>query len=243
MAQAARSSGSRATGRKRKRKIFLLLRVCRRPNDILGLVKKAIALVWALLAPLPAHAASLAVSVADGQGTPLEDAVVWLVAKSPGPQRPRRDAMIEQVNKTFVPTVTVVQAGTQVRFPNRDEVRHHVYSFSPAKRFEIKLYSGTPAEPILFDKPGEVVLGCNIHDHMIAYVYVVESPHFAKAGKDGKARMDDVPAGDYELHAWHYAQSAPGASPRALRVGAAENAPASIAIPLRPMTPRPATPK
>ena len=206
-------------------------------------MKKAIALVWALLASLPAHGASLPVSVADGQGTPLEDAVVWLIAKTPGAQRPRREGMIEQMNKTFIPTVTVVQVGTQVKFPNRDEVRHHVYSFSPAKRFEIKLYSGTPADPILFDKPGEVVLGCNIHDHMIAYVYVVESPHFAKTGKDGKARMDDVPAGEYELHAWHYAQSAATPSPQPLRVGSGENVPVTVAIPLRPMTPRPTTPK
>src|SRR5262245_29667322 len=88
--------------------IFLLLPGCRRPNDILGPVKKAIALVWALLALLPAHAATLAVSVADGQGTPLEDAVVWLMAKAPAPQRPRRDGMIEQMNKTFIPTVTVI---------------------------------------------------------------------------------------------------------------------------------------
>src|SRR5262245_25419422 len=162
------------------------------------------------------------------------------MAKSPGPQRPRRDGMIEQMNKTFIPTVTVIQVGTQVKFPNRDEVRHHVYSFSPAKRFEIKLYAGTPAEPILFDKAGEVVLGCNIHDHMIAYVYVVESPHFAKSGKDGAARIDDLPAGDYELHAWHYAQSATGPRPQPLKVGAGESAAASLAIPLRPMTPRPA---
>ena len=206
-------------------------------------MKKAIALVWALLACLPANAATLAIGVADAQGAPLEDAVVWLVAKTPPPQRPRREGVIEQMNKTFIPTVTVVQVGTQVRFPNRDEVRHHVYSFSPAKRFEIKLYSGTPAAPELFDKPGEVVLGCNIHDHMIAYVYVVDSPYFAKTGKDGKAGMSDLPAGEYELHAWHYAQTATAPRPQPLRLGASENAETSLAIALRPMTPRPATPK
>ena len=212
------------------------------PNDILSAVKKAITLAWALVACLHAHAASVSVSVADNQGAPLEDAAVWLVGKGTAGQRPRREGSIEQMNKLFVPPVTVVQVGTQVKFPNRDEVRHHVYSFSPAKRFEIKLYSGTPADPILFDKPGEVVLGCNIHDHMIAYVWVVDSPHFAKSGKDGTARIDDVPAGEYELHAWHFAQASTPAR-AAVRIAGAENPRATVAITLRPMTPRPASPK
>ena len=204
-------------------------------------MKKAIALVWALLATLPVHAASLAVSVADGQGTPLEDAVVWLVAKTPGPQRPRREGMIEQINKTFIPTVTVVQVGTQVKFPNRDEVRHHVYSFSPAKRFEIKLYAGTPADPILFDKPGEVVLGCNIHDHMIAYVYVVESPWFGKTDKDGEVRIEGLPGGEYEVHAWYYAQDKTPATV-GLKLRADEAGTAAFTVGRRPMPPR-STPK
>lgn len=205
-------------------------------------MRKVTALAWALLACTCADAASVSVSVTDSQGTPLEDAVVWLVAKSPGPQRPRREGTIEQINKMFVPTVTVVQVGTQVKFPNRDEVRHHVYSFSPAKRFEIKLYAGTPADPVLFDKPGEVVLGCNIHDHMVGYVLVVDSQHFAKTARDGRARLDDVPAGEYEVNAWHYAQAAAPAR-STLRLGAADNASAAVAIALRPMPPRPASPK
>ena len=199
-------------------------------------------LAWALVASLHAHGAGVAISVADNQGTPLEDDAVWLVGKATAGQRPRREGAIEQMNKLFIPPVTVVQVGTPVRFPNRDEVRHHVYSFSPAKRFEIKLYIGTPAEPVVFDKPGEVVLGCNIHDHMIAYVYVVDSPHFAKSGKDGVARIDDVPAGEYEVHAWYYAQSG-APRPGGVRVAAGENARASVAINLRAMTPRPPTPR
>lgn len=205
-------------------------------------MRKAVALAWALVAALHAEAAGLAVRVSDDKGGPLEDAVVWLVGKAPASQRPRREGAIEQVNKMFIPTVTVVQVGTAVRFPNKDEVRHHVYSFSPPKRFEIKLYIGTPADPVVFDKPGEVVLGCNIHDHMIAYVYVVDSPWFAKAGPDGVARLEDVPAGDYELHSWHYAQAGPAAR-AAVRLAAGENATAAAAIALRPMTPRPASPK
>jgi hypothetical protein len=99
--------------------------------------------------------------------------------------------------------VTVVQTGTAVEFPNNDTVRHHVYSFSQPKRFEIKLYAGKPGQPITFDKPGEVVIGCNIHDWMEAYVLVVESPYFGKTGPDGQVRIANLPAGRYRLQLWH----------------------------------------
>lgn len=194
-------------------------------------------LVALALAAPPGLAATVAVTVTDSQGAALEDAVVWAMPSSPATPR-TRPAAVEQRDKTFVPLVTVVQAGTLVSFPNRDEVRHHVYSFSPAKVFEIKLYAGTPATPILFDKPGEVVLGCNIHDHMIAYIHVVDSPWFAKAGKDGVARIEGLPEGEYELHAWHYAQAA-RPEPVALRLRADENAAAGFTVGRRPMPPRP----
>lgn len=82
-----------------------------------------------------------------------------------------------------------VYVGTRVTFPNRDNIRHHVYSFSSAKKFELPLYIGTPAAPVVFDKPGVVALGCNIHDWMLAYIYVLTTPHFAKTAADGKARL------------------------------------------------------
>lgn len=111
--------------------------------------------------------------------------------------------IVDQVNKEFVPYVLPVQVGTAVNFPNKDNIRHHVYSFSPAKTFELPLYTGTPASPILFDKPGSVALGCNIHDWMIAYIYVSDSPYFAKTGADGKATLTDLLPGEYTLRAWH----------------------------------------
>lgn len=107
-----------------------------------------------------APAATLAVEVKDGKGAGLEDTAVWAVPKFTVAPRAPREAAVEQLDRRFVPLVTVVQVGTMVQFPNRDEVRHHVYSFSPAKNFEIKLYAGTSAAPVLFDKPDEVVLGC-----------------------------------------------------------------------------------
>jgi plastocyanin len=193
-------------------------------------------LALALAAP-PGFAATVAVTARDPLGNPLEDVVVWAMPKGTAPAR-TRPAAVEQRNKTFIPLVSVVQTGTLVNFPNRDEIRHHVYSFSPAKRFEIKLYAGTPVDPIAFDKPGEVVLGCNIHDHMIAYIYVVDSPWFAKTDKDGNARIDAVPAGEYDVNAWYYAQDK---SPAALsmRLRGDEAGTATFSIGRRVTLPRP----
>jgi plastocyanin len=91
----------------------------------------------------------------------------------------RQDGRHRAIDREFTPYVSVIQTGTRVEFPNRDPIQHHVYSFSPAKTFEIKLYSGRSPESILFDKPGVITIGCNIHDWMIAYVLVVPTPYFA----------------------------------------------------------------
>jgi hypothetical protein len=108
------------------------------------------------------------------------------------------------VDKQFVAYVTPVYVGSRVRLlPNKDNVRHQVYSFSPAKRFDLPLYAGTDAPPVLFDKPGVVVLGCNIHDWMIGYIYVSETPFFAKTGSAGTASLEDMPSGDYLVKIWH----------------------------------------
>ena len=190
------------------------------------------------LAAWPGHAATVEVTVRDARGAAIEDAVVWLTPKSGAAPARRRDGAVEQKGKAFIPLVTVVQTGTPVRFPNRDPIRHHVYSFSPAKTFEIKLYAGTPVAPIVFDKPGEVILGCNIHDHMIAYVYVVDTPWFAKTGGAGEARIEGVPAGDYELHSRHFAQAA-ALPPQEVRLRADESLAAAFALTLKPTAPRP----
>jgi plastocyanin len=152
-----------------------------------------------------AQTAEIAASVTDQQGRPVADAVLVAVpvdGNMRSPQRPR-DGSIDQVDKEFFPRVTIVPVGASVTFPNHDDVRHQVYSFSPAKRFELPLYAGVPAQPVVFDKPGVVVLGCNIHDWMVGYVYVSESPFFAKTGKDGKAVLAELPARAYVLRVWH----------------------------------------
>jgi plastocyanin len=102
--------------------------------------------------------------------------------------RPLAALEMAQQKKQFVPEVLVVPVGSEVRFPNHDTVRHHVYSFSPAKKFELKLYTGTPANPVLFDRPGVVVLGCNIHDQMVGWILVVDTPYYAQTlAATGKA--------------------------------------------------------
>ncbi len=155
-----------------------------------------------------AGAASVAARVLDAGGQPLADAAVVLVPLAPVHPRGHATASIEQRGKEFLPYVTIVQTGTPIEFPNNDTTRHHVYSFSPPKRFEIKLYAGKPSQPVIFDKPGEVAIGCNIHDWMEAYVLVVDSPYFAKTGADGRAVLADVPDGRYRLQLWHPQQKA-----------------------------------
>jgi hypothetical protein len=113
------------------------------------------------------------------------------------------DVDISQAKRQFNPRVTLITVGTRASFPNFDTVRHHVYSFSTAKSFELKLYAGVPNVPITFDKPGVAVLGCNIHDKMAAWVVVADTPWIARSGADGQARIDAVPPGSYRLTVWH----------------------------------------
>jgi len=151
-----------------------------------------------------AQAAAVAVLVTDAGGEPLNDAVVTLEpAAGKVPVKPMAGVEIAQHHLAFDPAVTVVTVGTPVAFPNQDTVRHHVYSFSPAKTFQLKLYAGKPHDPVVFDKAGVAVLGCNIHDQMLAWVVVVDTPWFARSAAGGRARLDAVPPGAYQLRVWH----------------------------------------
>ena len=175
-----------------------------------------------LLAAQPAAAANLTAYVKDDAGKPVADAVVYAAPRRDAPvsraqdaqERPPRGGtfpktpsrgrvVMDQHDLQFMPYVLPVQIGTPVYFPNRDNIRHHVYSFSPAKNFELALYKGTPTAPVVFDKPGAVALGCNIHDWMIGYVYVLETPYFGKTGDRGEARLTNLPAGEVEVRVWH----------------------------------------
>jgi plastocyanin len=151
------------------------------------------------------HAAELRVLVKDSHGKLVADAVVLatpLDPKSVPRPKPLMDA-VDQVDKQFVPYVKPIFVGSKVRFPNSDDVHHQVYSFSPAKKFALPLYAGTAAPAVVFDKPGVVVLGCNIHDWMIGYIYVSETPFFTKTESNGTAAIADLPPGEYTVRLWH----------------------------------------
>ena len=148
-----------------------------------------------------AHAGRLQV-VVTGQGAPAADAVVSLHSPAAVAATRAGRATIDQRASQFVPRVTVVTVGTPVVFPNSDNVRHQVYSFSPAKRFELPLYSGKPAAPVVFNTAGVVELGCNIHDWMLAYVVVVDTPYHVVTDARGQGRIE-APAGTYILRVWH----------------------------------------
>ncbi len=165
-----------------------------------------------------ACASGVVVQVNDSNGKPVADAVVYLEGEGGnGGAKAPKPGQIEQRGQKFIPLVTVVQTGAKIWFPNNDRVKHHIYSFSPAKKFDQKLYSGVAAPPQVFDKPGTVVLGCNIHDRMLAYVKVVDTPYFAKTDADGVARIELPGAGKYTATVWHY--NLQGASPeQALQV-------------------------
>ncbi len=189
-----------------------------------------------LAAASAAPAGPVEVRVSDAAGRPLAGAVVFLESREAHDAvRPAQGIEIAQAGKQFVPQVTVVPVGSAVSFPNRDTVRHHVYSFSPVKKFEIKLYVGTPASPVVFDQPGIAVLGCNIHDQMAAWVVIVDTPWSGQTGADGRHGWPRIPPGDYRLRTWH--PSLPvGAVPadQALHVDAG---PAQASVRLTGLTP------
>lgn len=118
----------------------------------------------------------------DSDGQPVDSVVVsWSAQNLVKPSA--EPVIIDQVDRAFVPHISLITAGQRVDFPNSDNIRHHVYSFSESNPFEIKLYRNRPVEPILFANAGIVALGCNIHDQMIGYIYV--------AGKDETALMSN----------------------------------------------------
>jgi len=188
------------------------------------------------VASLPALAATVTVQVRDAQGVTVPNAVVTVHLEGRPTPPPRRVGAyaIEQRNIQFNPFVTIVPIGADVSFPNRDKVRHHVYSFSQAKKFELKLYATEQNRNVRFDKPGIVPLGCNIHDQMSAFVAVVDTPWATQTDTSGVARLDDVPGGVITITVWHPFLRAPGNRvTRTIRIADAASVSEAVTVTLR----------
>ena len=141
------------------------------------------------------------VKFVDQNNQPVRDVVI-LGARQSLPQQSKTFVM-DQVNKSFQPHVLVVPTGSSVEFPNSDDIRHHVYSFSKTKPFELKLYAGKPEAPIDFNVPGIVVLGCNIHDTMVGYIVVRDSTEWAQSNNQGIANLDRFTDTNQPIRIWH----------------------------------------
>ena len=156
------------------------------------------------IAAFSARAAEFTCTITSTKGEPVAEAVVSLVPLDAAvpPVAPDAQVEIAQQAQEFTAYVTVVQAGTKVVFPNRDSVQHHVYSLSKPKKFELPLYNPGQAESIVFEVPGLVTIGCNIHDWMISHLVIVPTPWFAKSDATGAVKIT-APAGRYRLDIWH----------------------------------------
>lgn len=197
----------------------------------------ALTLLCVLLRAAPAAAASLAIAVQLPDGQPLADAVVTVepVGKKLPPPAPVH-ALMDQMHRMFVPEVIAVPVGSTVSFPNSDSVSHQIYSFSPAKRFQLPLYRGKPYPPVLFDRVGVVILGCNIHDWMMGYIDVIDAPFYGTTDGQGSWSAE-VPKGRYQITVWHPRMREQGpALVRELSVEATDRATLTLRLtnPLRP---------
>ncbi|PAY01418.1 methylamine utilization protein [Pseudoalteromonas sp. HM-SA03] len=138
-------------------------------------------------------------TVLDGNGKPLQYAVVELTDE-PAESTVKAVAVMDQINKQFVPFILTIQKGQLVNFPNSDDIRHHVYSFSVVKPFELKLYAGMPNQPLKFENAGVVVLGCNIHDSMVGYIYIADDKQVLVSDADGVVTLPDSAK---QVTVWH----------------------------------------
>jgi plastocyanin len=164
---------------------------------------------------------TLTVTVKQRDDRPLIGAVITLEPQSMAlpPAQPTK-AIMDQVNLAFVPDVLVIPLHSSVQFPNSDAISHQVYSFSNARKFQLPLYRGKPYPPVVFDQPGVITLGCNIHDNMLAYILVTNAPFFGRTDNDGAWTAPSLPEGSYQLRVWHPLLNEPKDLERIVQAGA-----------------------
>jgi plastocyanin len=151
---------------------------------------------------MPAFAGDLSVTVTTPDGKPLADAVVTLPGNGAKPSFPWKFE-VAQKDKQFIPFVLIVPQGAEVTFPNLDKFRHHVYSFSKGNRFELELYGKEDKRSVIFKSVGAAAIGCNIHDTMVGFIRIVDTPFAAKTNADGVAKIPGAPDGATKLTVWH----------------------------------------
>jgi plastocyanin len=175
-------------------------------------VRGLILIAGGLSLTAPLAAAPLAVRVVDASGRPVRDAVVTLYPAGNAARAPRASGrfVVSQKNIQFHPFLTIVPVGADVSFPNFDPTKHHVYSFSPAKRFELKLFARDQSRTVHFENAGVVALGCNIHDQMSAFIVVTDSAWTARTNAQGVAAFNDAPNAPGRVTVWHPYLRAPG---------------------------------
>jgi len=200
------------------------------------MVRGLLALAAGLALSAPLVAAPLTVRVVDASGKPVRDAVVSLYPSS-GTRAPRAGGryVVSQQNLQFHPFLSIVPVGADVAFPNLDNTKHHVYSFSPAKRFELKLFAKDQSRSVHLDKPGVVALGCNIHDQMSAFIFVADSAWTARTNGQGIVSFSDAPNAPGRLSVWHPYLRAPGGTVEQ-RIAAGQRS-ANFSVRLRPPPP------
>jgi plastocyanin len=201
------------------------------------------AMLSALLSVAPTHAGEIGGTVVDPTGKPVREAVVFVDQLPAGAAAAAdgRVAVMDQVNKEFVPHVLPVAVGTEVSFPNHDQIHHHVYSLSRTKTFEIPLYKGEATSPIRFEQVGAVKVGCNIHDWMAGVILVVPTSYFATTDEQGAFTLRDLPPGSYGVVAWHEgSKAALEATRQTVTVGDAPGAPLAFTLDVVERKPRPA---
>jgi plastocyanin len=186
-----------------------------------------------------ADASSISGRVVGADGKGISEAVVFVETPVP-PAVANAQATMDQIDKAFVPGLLPIVVGTRVVFPNHDQIHHHVYSFSRTKSFELPLYKGLDAPPVMFDKVGVVKVGCNIHDWMSAIILVLPTPYFAVTDGEGRFALSDLPNGTYKLAAWHAQSKAkPEDTIQSIAVNG-NGAQANFTLALAPARPRPA---
>ncbi len=163
-------------------------------------IRMSFAILWLFSSAI--YAKEQTVKIVDSAGKGHPNVVIYFEPKQASTTiSDIAPAIMDQIDTQFVPHILAVQKNSMVQFPNSDSIKHHVYSFSAAKTFELQLYKDFKADPLLFANEGVVELGCNVHDWMLGYIFVVDTPYFGKTNAKGEWVID-LPEGDYSLKVW-----------------------------------------